>query len=164
MFGWMLDQLRGFWFRRSRMIFKYWDGKRTRLADPMVLYREIMAHDEFKMDDFKMITVKDLFPTIVGRLAKVSRDVFKLKTAEDGGLTDMEAVQNLRAFIEYSGLQKKSTESPPTSLPSTEPNVSPDSQVVSVTNEPLDCCSTSTESQSGTLSELPQASASASAE
>lgn len=164
MLSWVLDVVRGFWFRRSRMIFKYWDGKRTRLADPMVIYRELMANDEFQMDDLKLITVKDLFPKIVGRLAKVARDVFKLKTVEEGGLTDMEAVQNLRAFIEYSGFQKKSTESPQTSPQSTEPTVSPDSQDVSDTNDPSASCSTSIESPSGMPSELPQESASASPE
>lgn len=164
MFGLVADLVRRVWFSRSRMIFKYWDGRRTRLADPMVIYRELMANDEFKMDDLKMITVKDLFPKIVGRLAKVSRDVFKLKTVEEGGLTDMEAVQNLRAFIEYSGLQKKSTESPPTSPQCTEQTVSQDSQDVSDTNEPSASCSTLTESPSGMPSESPQVSAFASPE
>ncbi len=149
MFGWCIDLFRRWLFNRGRLIFRYWDGRRSRIGDPMILYRNLLAHEDFRSEDLALIQVKDLFPKMVEKLSRVYRDVFSVKQAVDGGLTDVEAVQNLTQFIAFAGLQKKSTEPTPTSPPSTDMPVSQDSQPETNISADSDSTSTSTEPPSG---------------
>jgi len=149
MLSWLLDCYRRWAFNRNRLVFRYWDGSRTRLGDPIVLYRALMAHEDFRADDFKLLQMRDLFPKLLGGMAKVYRDVFEVKTPEQGGLTEHECVANLRAFIEYLGLQKKSTGLTLTSPRTTEPESSVSSVPETSTSADLPSSSTSTESNTG---------------
>lgn len=157
MVGYFLDLWRRWSFNKSRMIFRYWDGRRTRLGDPIVLWRKLMAHEDFRSDDFALVRVKSLFPAIMEKMARVYREVFEVQAADAGGLTEAECVANLRAFVEYAGVQKKSTDSTQTLPPVTDQQSSQDS--VPETNTPDDspCSLTQTESTTGTLLESPAA-------
>ena len=64
---------------------------------------------------------------IIGKVAGVTRCVFGVGIVEERGLTELECLDLLKAFILYSGFQKKSGEEMQT-LPSiSEPESSDDS-------------------------------------
>jgi len=114
----MLNFARRWLFNRNRFIFAYWNGQKIVKGDPMVLWRSLQQHEDYREDDFKLIQVEALRNKIIGKLSGVVREVFNIKPAEEGGLTELECLDTLRAYIEYSGFQKKSGEETQT-LPST---------------------------------------------
>jgi hypothetical protein len=114
----MFNFVRRWLFNRNRFIFVYWNGQKIVKGDPMVFWRSLQQHEDYREDDFKLIQVEGLRNQIFGKLSGVVRDVFGIKTAEEGGLTELECLDILRSYIEYSGFQKKSGEEIQT-LPST---------------------------------------------
>lgn len=122
-------------FNRNRYVFKFWNGHRTVYADPMVLWRSLQQHEDFREDDFKLMKVDALREKIIGKVAGVTRCVFGVGTVEERGLTELECLDLLKAFIAYSGFQKKSGEQNLFSRPSTEPTVSGDSIQEQSTND-----------------------------
>lgn len=116
----MLNFARRWLFNRNRFIFAYWNGQKIVKGDPMVLWRSLQQHEDYREDDFKLIQVEALRNKIIGKLACVVRDVFCIKSVEDGGLTELECLDTLRAYIEYSGFQKKSGEPTQTLQSTTE--------------------------------------------
>jgi hypothetical protein len=114
-------------FNRSRFIFSYWNGSRIVKGDPMVLWRSLQQHDDYREEDFKLMKVPALREELIGKIAAVVRSVFNIRLPNDGGLTELECFELLRAFIVYTGFQKKSgdlTQSLPTT---SEPTFSPSS-------------------------------------
>lgn len=164
MLQWTLDKVRGWLFNRQRYVYRFWDGARTRVADPLACYRDLMAHEEFRIDDLKLLSIPSFMPEKARTLAKAYRDVFKVKQVEDGGLTDVECVHNLQDFLGVAYIQKKSGETQPTSPTSTDTEVSQDSADQKNTGDGLDSTSTVTDSQYTEPSQSPQESASASTE
>lgn len=156
MFGWMLDKFRCWLFNRQRYVYRFWDGSRTRVADPLAMYRDLLAHEEFRIDDLKLLSVPALMPEKCRTLAKAYRDVFKVGMVEDGGLTDVECVHNLQDFLGVAYIQKKSGETQPTSPTSTDTTPSQDSADQTNTGDGLDSISTVTDSQSTEPSQSPQ--------
>lgn len=131
----MINLLKRWLFNRSRYVFKFWNGHRTVYADPMVLWRALQQHEDFREDDFRLMKVEALREKIIGKVAGVTRSVFGVGTVEERGLTELECLDLLKAFIAYSGFQKKSGEEMPT-LPSTvEPKSSVDSTPEPSTND-----------------------------
>jgi len=131
----MINLFKRWLFNRSRYVFKFWNGHRTVYADPMVLWRALQQHEDFREDDFKLMKVEALRNKIIGKVAGVTRSVFGVGTVEERGLTELECLDLLKAFIAYSGFQKKSGEEMPT-LPSTvEPKSSVDSTPEPSTND-----------------------------
>lgn len=121
----MFNFVRRWLFNRNRFIFVYWNGQKIIKGDPMVFWRALQQHEDYREDDFKLIQVEGLRNAIFGKLAGVVRNVFGIKTAEDGGLTELECLDVLRSYIEYSGFQKKSGEGMPTLPTTTEPESLP---------------------------------------
>jgi hypothetical protein len=115
-------------FNRSRFIFTYWNGNRIVTGDPMTIWRALQQHEDFREDDFKLMKVAALRDRTIGKLAGIVRDVFSVKTPDAGGLTELECIDLLKAFLVYSGFQKKSTEQTPTLQPITEQKHSDDLQ------------------------------------
>lgn len=103
----MFNFVRRWLFNRNRFIFVYWNGQKIVKGDPMVFWRSLQQHEDYREDDFKLIQVEGLRNKIFGKLSGVVRDVFGIKTAEEGGLTELECLDILRSYIEYSGFQKK---------------------------------------------------------
>lgn len=131
----MINLFKRWLFNRSRYVFKFWNGHRTVYADPMVLWRALQQHEDFREDDFRLMKVEALREKIIGKVAGVTRSVFGVGTVEERGLTELECLDLLKAFISYSGFQKKSGEEMPT-LPSTvEPKSSVDSTPEPSTND-----------------------------
>ena len=116
----MLNMLKRWLFNRSRYVFKFWNGHRTVYADPMVLWRSLQQHEDFREDDFKLMKVEALRNDIIGKVAGVTRSVFGVGTVEERGLTELECLDLLKSFIAYSGFQKKSGDQNLSSQPSTE--------------------------------------------
>lgn len=123
MWQWLLS-----WFRRSgpdlyrpreRLIYRYFDGRRTVAADPQVLYKRLMAvGPELSID----ITVaqspsQDAAKASDAAVAKI-RGIFGLKPLEEGGLTEIEAGNLLDHFVAYCEAVKKNSRTPATSAPS----------------------------------------------
>ena len=123
----MINLILRWLFNRNRYVFKFWNGHRTVYADPMVLWRSLQQHEDFREDDFKLMKVDALREKIIGKVAGVTRSVFGVKTVEERGLTELECLDLLKSFIAYSGFQKKSGEGNLFSQPSTEPTVLGDS-------------------------------------
>ena len=104
----MMNFFRRWLFNRSRFVFRYWNGHRITVADPMVLWRSLQQNEDFREEDFKLMKVDALRDNLIGKVAGVVRQVFSLKTPEDAGLTELECLDLLKAFMAYSGFQKKS--------------------------------------------------------
>lgn len=103
MFGWLQ--------RRKRQIFKYWDGTRTRHADPLILQTKLFAHEDYQPEKFKLVDKPDEFGDRARAQAfKVLQDVFGFPPlADDGksGLTMDEAFSLFESFCVYlDGLKK----------------------------------------------------------
>jgi hypothetical protein len=131
----MINLILRWLFNRNRYVFKFWNGHRTVYADPMVLWRSLQQHEDFREDDFKLMKVDALREKIIGKVAGVTRSVFGVGTVEERGLTELECLDLLKAFISYSGFQKKSGEGNLFSQPSTEPTALDDSTQQQSTNE-----------------------------
>jgi len=140
----MFDFIRRWAFNRSRFIFSYWNGSKIVKADPMVLWRSLQQHPEFSEVDFRMMKVDALRDSLVNKLANVVRDVFDIKQPESGGLTELESLEVLRSFIEYTGFQKKSGDQTQTS-PQPVADTSEGSTAGGNTNDSSDSTSTATE-------------------
>jgi|688.fasta_scaffold183078_3 hypothetical protein len=123
----MLNLFKRWLFNRSRYVFKFWNGHRTAVADPMVIWRALQSNEDFREDDFKLMKREELRDKIIGKVAGITREVFELKPVHEGGLTELECLDLLKAFMLYSGFQKKSGEQMQTSQPLTESELSDDS-------------------------------------
>ena len=118
MFGWLKRK----WRNRGRAIFRFWDGTRERVADPLVIHRALMAHPEFNWEttpalidvDDQRVASDALCVTAAG-----VRDAFGIPSLESGGLTEAECVQVLIRFNLFLDGVKKNIGSPPTSQPAT---------------------------------------------
>lgn len=131
----MLNMFKRWLFNRSRYVFKFWNGHRTVYADPMVLWRSLQQNEDFREDDFKLMKVDALREKMIGKVAGVTRSVFGVGTVEERGLTELECLDLLKAFIAYSGFQKKSGEQNLFSQQSTEPTALDDSTQQQNTND-----------------------------
>lgn len=106
-----LNLLRRWWHRRHTHIYQYFDGRKLRRADPLRLWRAILAHQDYREDDWKMLEVDSPYIKLqaIERLSRVFRQSANVRIAEDGGLPDAECVQLLREFVNWQRVQKKST-------------------------------------------------------
>lgn len=99
-----------------RGIFVFYDGKRWRRSDPFVIYRGIYEVPGFDPDTaLPTLNQGDARQKLKSaeKIAAAVRHVFGVKQLEDGGLTDLECVQLLGDFFEFSDDLKKSTEPQP---------------------------------------------------
>ena len=106
---------------RERLIYHYFDGKTTRHADPLVLFkkqRQVWPElsTDLKVATSQLLGDKDTIPAHE-RAVNHMRWIFDVKSFDAGGLTDSE-VEDLRYhFLEYSDSLKK--DSPPSPMLST---------------------------------------------
>lgn len=95
---------------RERRIYYYFDGAKQVAADPMVLYKRLMSKEPDLSFDMKLATSesKDATKGHNNAVAKL-RDVFSVKPLEEGGLTELEAIDLFDHFMEWSGMVKKNS-------------------------------------------------------
>ncbi len=122
----MFAFIRDAWERRTRskirFVFRYWNGSNRVFGDPMELYRALQSHPDYSESNLSLLGQEAIQNQIIGELATVVRDVFKIPQLAEGGLTELECVQVLGEFIAYCGFQKKSGVQMPTSPETTEPS------------------------------------------
>lgn len=124
---WPLSWLRNWWRNRQRAIFHYWDGKRNRRIDPMVVYRRLDEHPEFDWDnDTKLFAnigderkmLRDAAEEAMQKCIAATREAFAVSAFDSVsgcGLTEMETLSLFESFCVYMGVLKKSTGTLPTS-------------------------------------------------
>ena len=132
---------------RSRRIFKYWDGSRTRSSDPMTVLRVLDQHPEFDMDITpKLMEAPDVSVMLeeTAKTADATRQAFEIPVYDGHrGLTEGELANLLFDFFAYMNELKKSGSDTQTLQPSmeSEPSAESDSETV-----------TSSDSLSGSMS------------
>jgi hypothetical protein len=106
--------------RNPRFVFKYHDGTRDRYADPVAIMRAMTSHPtldleqnlaEFQSEDSKLRNEASLV------LVESTREIFGLHPFSEehpNGLTELETLDILNAFIEYTETLKKNGSGQPT--------------------------------------------------
>lgn len=100
----------------ERLIYKYWDGEKEVLADPIVLYRRIMSKaaeldadmSAAKFPGFEK--AEEAHASLVSKLQKL----FKVRPMAEGGLTDTQLEELLDHFLAYCDWLKKKPLTTPT--------------------------------------------------
>ena len=121
MFGWIRrlfgkEESLEIWTPGERRIFAYFDGQQVRKADPIVLYKELMARGP-EIDISRKVAASESKDALKahGDLVALIREVFGVQTLAGGGLTDPEVVDLLDYFLGYVEDVKKKCPSPLTS-------------------------------------------------
>lgn len=110
-----------------RGIFAFWDGRRWRYADPMVVARRLWSIPEFDSDKSRELIASGVGTLIVQGFEEIgdaTRTAFGVRSAESGGLTDIECDRLLARFELYLGDLKKNGSLGQTSQGFTVPTVS----------------------------------------
>lgn len=107
---------------RHRYIYGYFDGKDVVMADPMVLYKKVMARGPDIAVHMKVAASrsKDAAKAHESMLRNI-REVFVIKPFDEGGLTESETVELLEHFMAYCEDVKKNSNQLSTSLGGTSP-------------------------------------------
>ena len=114
----------------DRRIYTYFDGEKLVKADPMTLHKRVMdvgpeLSIDMKVAHSGMKGAKDAHDKMVAKI----RTIFSVKRYEDGGLTEQECVELLDHFLLYEDVQKKISNTSPTSPETTSPPLPPSSAV-----------------------------------
>jgi hypothetical protein len=124
----MFGFIRRWLWNRRRSIFRFYDGERVRAADPIAVAMALRDHPEF--------TERHLFDAAKGDelalavVAKTAQTVFRVNSLSGSGrgLTISELLELMLAFDAYCLTLKKSTDTSPTSPPSTESTSPPSNE------------------------------------
>jgi hypothetical protein len=125
MFNWLVNIIRS----RQRQIFRFWDGKKVRGADPIVVWRALLSHPDFEITrDTELMNVPDFKVSDPARRRCVAatRAAFGVESLGGGGLTEDETVDLFKAFCIYAvELKKNFRDTPISSEPTPAPSVLP---------------------------------------
>lgn len=112
---------------RYRKIFNFWDGRRWRRADPMVVARLYDEADGFSWDETPQMAYAGDSDALV-TLANTTRHAFDLPVYDGrNGLTELELMDLTGQFVGYLFDLKKNISDSQTSPEPTEPQPSADS-------------------------------------
>lgn len=108
---------------RDRKIYTYFDGQKDVQADPMILYKGLMANGPELAAELKLA-----LSAMAGKAATEAHDsaiaqirqVFNIKPLAESGLTEGETLDLMSSFWEYMETLKKNT-SPSATLPTEIP-------------------------------------------
>lgn len=112
LFRYILILITGMMIRGKRDFFRFFDGSRWRAVDPLPIARALFSHSKFDWDETPKLlrsgqaTIEIQAAEII---AKAAREVFRIKPAEQGGLTELECVDLVTAFQDYLGNVKKNS-------------------------------------------------------
>lgn len=111
-----LGRLGRWWRDQDRVIFRYYDGTRNRVADPLQVVGKLRTQNATYLEDLELLG-KDVNTVPPGnlradltrqredailRLIQVSRSVFNIPgLTEQGGLTDAEVIGVLTSFFAW---------------------------------------------------------------
>lgn len=111
------------WDDEDRAIFGFWDGRRWRRVDPVVVMRAMDSHPTFRWEHAKGVDDKD--DESVQIVVAATRDVFGVKALSDrDGLSETECIVLFHDFLSFMGDLKKKVSPGPTWQPSTAPQPS----------------------------------------
>jgi hypothetical protein len=95
--------------KQERMIFEFWDGEKRRKVDPLVVQRALVSDKDFDLEiELKHIAAST--PLAVEAMENIIRGIraaFKIKSLDDGGLTDSECLAVMVQFGTWMGDVKK---------------------------------------------------------
>lgn len=105
---------------RGRDVFRFYDGRRWREIDPFIPARVLFSHPKFDWDEtLVLLTMPRVKPQLetAAVIVQAVQDAFKVKPFDQGGLTELEAIDLLYDFRDYLGNVKKNGSLFPTSQP-----------------------------------------------
>ena len=115
----------GLYHPREREIYEYFDGDKLVKADPMVIYKRIMARgQEISVDITVARSPMKGADKAHDSLIKKIREVFNVKPLSEGGLTEQETMDLFDDFLVYVDAIKKNTTPPPDLPEETSPSTS----------------------------------------
>ena len=126
MFGWLINWWKNRAREKSRAIFRYWDGKKERAIDPIIVFN--------RLDDDPVFVLERHPRLIESKDEKLSREAIDITAAAvcrffqvadysekfREGLTITERIDLLTDFLLYADSLKKNSASPPILSPPTE--------------------------------------------
>ncbi len=128
-FGW----LKGWFSKESttddsyspgqRRIYRYFNGDKEISADPMVLYKRVMDVGPSLSADIKVsASISRGARGAHASMVKTLREIFSVKSLEEGGLTEQEVCDLFDHFMTYCDDLKKNSSQPATSPEATSPS------------------------------------------
>lgn len=106
-----------FWFwlltclgRDPRGLFRFFDGRRWRTADPLAVARALFTHPGFDWDETPQLLLtgrSEIQLQACGIIGEAVRASFQILPLNQGGLSDRECLDILTAFRNYLGAVKK---------------------------------------------------------
>lgn len=114
------------WWRRRFFrdgIFWYHDGRNWRPGDYIAIYRELIGSTDFDWESTPLLLKVPDGPTqtkALGDIARAVRKAFKLPAVERYGLSELECLELLGRFQDFSGFIKKNGSLFPISLTATD--------------------------------------------
>lgn len=100
--------LRRLFWRQRPGVFRFWDGKAWKDADPLASYYGLFSEKWLGGDpDYHLIRAEEGRQDSMELLIEASRDVFGIKSLADGGLSDLETFAIFRQFVLYTEVVKK---------------------------------------------------------
>lgn len=150
----------GLYHPREREIYEYFDGDKIVKADPMVLYKRVMAKGpEIAIDMSVARSPLKAAGKAHDDLIRKIRDIFNVKPLDVGGLTEQETMDLFDDFLIYVDAVKKNTTPPPTSqegtLPPTSPSTAPSGDGSSALDPPSPSSSDSGSASNGSSTDTP---------
>ncbi len=100
-------------------IYRYFNGKEIISVDPMVLHRKVFSKGEDLRVDWMVArsSSNDAAKSYLNYVLKI-RDIFNVKSLEEGGLDEVSTVDLLDHFLEFCEIKKKASN--PTPIQPTE--------------------------------------------
>lgn len=126
MLRWIIDLFRrreplDVYSPRERFIYRYFDGQKEVLADPLLLYRKVMDvwPELSTMVQVAKSRSKDAKAADADMLRTI-RELFGIHDLEHGGLTYLETIDLLDHFMTFATTVKKNMSTPPSTSTPTE--------------------------------------------
>ena len=142
----MLNPIRRLIIERRRAIFRFWDGRRIRGADPIAVLRALRADPEYDQEvHLPLVDAGD--EEAIRIAANAVRRAFGVAAFEAGGLSELELLGVLMDFITFTLALKKNTGPTPSSSEPFRSTSSGGTPGPETTNGQSDCTSTLTESR-----------------
>jgi hypothetical protein len=110
----ILNLLRRWYFARGREIFRFWDGRRQRRIDPVMVWRALLAHPRFDLERDTTLLEVGLDSAWQNTL-DATREALGVLPHAEGGLTERETIQLCQSFCVYALELKKNSSPLPTS-------------------------------------------------
>src|ERR1700722_14481626 len=110
---------------KEQKIFRYGDGVRDRVGDPLRILRELTSDPTLSLEIDYKLSETECPETLnaIGRVADVVRKAFDIPPVEQGGLTDANCKTLIDVFCLYlNHIKKKGPSGPTTSPPTTSPS------------------------------------------